>query len=65
MNAIDTTRQYIRESIEELHHVRWPTHQQAIRLSAVVVGFTLISAAAFGAIDFVLSIVVNTLIATV
>jgi preprotein translocase SecE subunit len=65
MNAIDTVSQYVREAIEELHHVRWPTQKQAIRLSAVVVGFTLVSAGAFGAIDFVLSIIVNSLIATV
>lgn len=46
---------YVRESIQELELVRWPTRQQAIRLSIVVFVFTLVSAFAFGAVDLVLS----------
>lgn len=52
MNAIAT---YFRESIQELELVRWPTRQQAVRLSVIVLIFTLVSSAAFGAIDFLLS----------
>jgi preprotein translocase SecE subunit len=50
---------YLRESIEELHHVRWPTHQQAIRLSLVVLVFTVASALAFGITDFVLAEIIT------
>lgn len=46
---------YINESIQELELVRWPTRQQAVRLSAVVLVFTLISAAIFGLVDFLLN----------
>ena len=53
---------YINEAIEELHHVRWPTRQQAVRLSIVVLVFTLLSAAAFGLIDFVLAKLVSFLL---
>lgn len=43
---------YINDALEELRHVRWPTRQQAIRLSTIVVIFVLGCAAVFGAIDF-------------
>lgn len=43
---------YVREAIEELRHVQWPTRHQAVRLSAIVLGFTAVSAAVFGLLDF-------------
>lgn len=46
---------YITESIQELELVRWPTRQQAVRLSLVVIAFTAASAAAFGLVDYALS----------
>lgn len=52
MNAVMT---YINEALEELRHVRWPTRNQAVRFSAIVIGFTLICAVFFGVIDFILS----------
>jgi preprotein translocase SecE subunit len=52
MNLIS---QYINDSLEELRHVRWPTRQQAVRLSMVVLAFTFVCAIAFGALDYVLS----------
>lgn len=52
LTAVST---YINEAIQELELVRWPTRQQAVRLSAVVTGFTVASAAAFGLVDFLLS----------
>jgi preprotein translocase subunit SecE len=58
--------QYFKESVEELRHVRWPTQKQAVRFSAVVLGFTIASAILFGFIDFglseILSILLNTII---
>lgn len=52
MNAITT---YINEALEELRLVRWPTRQQAVRFSGVVIVFVLVCAVVFGAIDFGLS----------
>ncbi|MBI1812441.1 preprotein translocase subunit SecE [Candidatus Peregrinibacteria bacterium] len=46
---------YIREAIEELHHVRWPTRRQAMRLSAIVLGFSAACSISFGLIDFALA----------
>lgn len=52
MNAITT---YINESLTELRHVRWPTRQQAIRLSVVCVAFTFACGIILGFLDFALS----------
>lgn len=59
MNAIST---YIRESLEELRLVRWPTRRQAVRFSAIVLVFTFACAVAFGLIDFGLSELVKFLL---
>ena len=59
---LSTALTYIHDSIEELHHVRWPTRQQAVRLSIIVLAFTLICSAAFGLIDFVFEQLVTFLI---
>ena len=52
---MDAIRRYITEALEELHHVRWPTRQQAVRLSVIVLIFTAICTAVFGTLDFLLS----------
>ena len=52
MNTLVT---FFNEALEELRLVRWPTRQQAVRFSGVVIAFVLACAAIFGAIDFGLS----------
>ena len=61
MNSIVT---YIRESIEELHKVRWPTRRQAVRLSAITVVFVIASSLFFGAVDVALSQAMTTFLRT-
>ncbi len=61
MNAITT---YFRECMEELELVRWPTRQQAVRFSAVVIVFMAVSAAVFGFLDFGLSELVRFLLSS-
>lgn len=53
---------YINEAIQELHHVRWPTQRQAIRLSVIVIIFTAAVSVAFGVIDYTLSVIVKFLL---
>ncbi len=53
---------YITEAISELRHVRWPTRQQAVRLSIITIGFTTAVAISFGAIDYALSQLVKVLL---
>jgi preprotein translocase SecE subunit len=45
---------YVHNAIAELRQVRWPTRNQAIRLSIIVIGFTLVTALAYGVVDFIL-----------
>ncbi|MSR87089.1 preprotein translocase subunit SecE [Candidatus Peribacteria bacterium] len=52
---ISAVTSYFSEAIQELELVRWPTRRQAVRLSAVVLAFTLVSSALFGLVDFGLS----------
>jgi preprotein translocase subunit SecE len=52
MNAIVT---YIRESLEELRKVRWPTRRQAVRLSVITVVFVIASSLFFGLVDMLFS----------
>ena len=49
---IKSVTNYFKEAVQELELVRWPTRQQAVRLSIVVLVFTLISSAVFGFVDF-------------
>ena len=56
MNAILT---FITDAIQELHHVRWPTRQQAVRLATIVLIFTLVCALFFGVLDSLLSQGIN------
>ncbi len=46
---------FVQNSIVELRQVRWPTRQQAIRLSIIVIVFTLACTVLLGIIDFSLS----------
>jgi len=46
---------YVNQALAELHQVRWPTRQQAVRLSVIVVIFVAISSVAFGVVDYVLA----------
>ena len=62
MNAI---KEYYDDCLRELHLVRWPTRQQAIRLSIIVLSFTAVATAALGWTDFVLSEVVTFLLSII
>ncbi len=53
---------YFSDSIQELELVRWPTRQQAVRLSTIVLVFTVVSALIFGAIDYVFGLGISALI---
>jgi preprotein translocase SecE subunit len=53
---------FINGAIEELHQVRWPTRQQAVRLSLIVVAFVFCTAVIFGVVDFLLARLVQLLL---
>lgn len=49
-------RKYIRESVQELNNVTWPTKKQAIRITTVVFIFMIVSAAILGLVDEILAV---------
>jgi preprotein translocase subunit SecE len=56
MDAILT---YFRGSLEELRHVRWPTRQQAVRLTIIVLIFIVVNAFALAVIDSALTAIID------
>jgi preprotein translocase subunit SecE len=44
---------YFKETRAELKKVTWPTRQEALNLTLVVVGFTISMAALLGIIDYI------------
>ena len=44
---------YVRDSFQELTKVTWPTKNQAIRITAIVLVFTLVFAAFLGILDYI------------
>lgn len=52
---MNTLFHYINDALEELRHVRWPTRQQAVRFSIIVLAFTAVCAVIFGIADFLLT----------
>jgi preprotein translocase SecE subunit len=53
---------FLNNALEELRHVRWPTRQQAIRLSAIVLVFIAVCAVVFGVVDALLAQLVTFLL---
>lgn len=46
---------YIKESFKELSRVSWPNFNTTVRLTIVVLIFSVLSAATIGAVDYVLN----------
>jgi preprotein translocase subunit SecE len=44
---------YLKETRAELKKVTWPTRQEALNLTLIVVGFTIFMAALLGIIDYI------------
>lgn len=48
---IDAAKNYFQDSYQELKKVTWPTRNQSIRLTLIVLGFCLVAAIFMGALD--------------
>lgn len=44
---------YLKETRAELKKVTWPTREEALNLTLIVVGFTIFMAAVLGLIDYI------------
>lgn len=62
MNAVHKLKNYLFESAHEVKKVTWPSRKQTIHYSIVVIAISLGVAVFFGALDFVLSQGLSTLI---
>jgi len=54
---------YIYESRQELQRVNWPSKNETIHLTLVVIGVSLLIAAFLGALDFVLKYILGLMLA--
>jgi len=54
-NPILVTKNYIGESISELRKATWPTKNQAVKLTVIVLGFTMVFTVALIALDYILN----------
>jgi preprotein translocase SecE subunit len=50
---MDRLSRYFRDTIAEMKHVRWPTQNQALMYTAVVIGISLIVMVFVSVADFV------------
>jgi len=59
---ISKLRAFLRESFSELKRVNWPTRQETIRLTIVVIIMSLILAGLLGFFDMLFSYILNNFI---
>lgn len=49
---ISRIKQFFSEARVELRHVNWPTREEAVRLTLIVIGMSVVLAAFLGAFDY-------------
>ena len=54
--------QYLRDVRSELTHVSWPSTQQAIGYTGLVIGIVLVTAVVLGAADFIFTYLLGLII---
>jgi preprotein translocase subunit SecE len=54
---------YFKDTRGELRKVTWPTRDQATKLTAIVLGMTVVMAIFLGAVDFVFATLVRLIVA--
>jgi len=59
---INRLKAYILESRQEFRRVNWPTRQETVRLTMIVIGISLGVAVFLGALDFFFSYLLKTFI---
>lgn len=59
---IGTIQKFFAESRQELRHVNWPTRQEAIRLTIVVIGMSVALAAFLGAFDYLFTAIMKSFV---
>lgn len=55
-------RRFIRETRSELRKVTWPTREQTIRLTGIVIAFSFVVGLLMGGVDFIFSSLIQWMI---
>jgi preprotein translocase subunit SecE len=55
-------KKFFSESRQELRHVNWPTRQEAIRLTTIVIGLSVGLAVFLGGFDYLFSFVIKNIV---
>lgn len=55
-------KKFFSEARQELRHVNWPTRQEAMRLTTIVIGISVGLAVFLGAFDYLFSFIVKSII---
>ena len=53
---------YLKETRQELRHVNWPSRQNTVRFTVLVIGISAAVAAFLGALDFIFQYLLNTFV---
>lgn len=61
-NPVTWLLQYVRESVEEVRKVTWPSKQDTLKYSIIVIGLCVILALFFVGLDWVLALGVEKLV---
>lgn len=69
MNLFGTIKKYghkiivfLKEAHVELKKVQWPTRKEAVKLTLIVIGFSVAVAVFLGVIDYILTVVIEEII---
>lgn len=62
---LNKLKSYLQESRQEFRRVNWPTREETIRLTLIVIGMSLSIAVFLGALDFFFSYLLKTFILTI
>lgn len=52
---LDRLRLFLKESRQEFRHINWPTREEAVRLTSIVIGLCLVTALFLGVFDYLFS----------
>jgi preprotein translocase subunit SecE len=55
-------KRFFTESRQELRHVNWPTRREAVRLTLIVIGMSVVLAAFLGGLDLLFSSIIKNVI---
>lgn len=59
MNTFSKIKDYMAESYREFLRVNWPTRQETVRLTLIVVGFSIGVALFLGALDLIFTLILD------